>query len=70
MEGFRALRSMIALLSLYIYERESYAMVKSVQFKILIQPLKIFSILKYVWRPNFIFFRKKNIFLRIKNRSY
>jgi hypothetical protein len=37
------------------------------EFKIPTRPLKMFFILKYVWRPNFIFFRILFfIFLRIK----
>jgi hypothetical protein len=52
-------------------ERESYAMVSHevqnifvlravspiFKFKTPIRPLKVFFILKYIWRPNFIFFR-------------
>jgi uncharacterized metal-binding protein len=67
----------------YIYrERESYAPVsREVQnafvlhvvffipeFKTSIEPFKVFSILKYVWRPNFTFFEIFFLlFLGVKN---
>jgi hypothetical protein len=67
---FYALESTIASIYIYIErERESYAMVsREVQnifvlrivssifkFKTPIQPLKVFSILKYIWNSNFIY---------------
>jgi hypothetical protein len=37
------------------------------EFKILIRPFKIFSVLKYICRSNFKFFKKIPIFLEDEN---
>jgi hypothetical protein len=76
----------ITVFNPYIYrERENYATVSHevqntfvlhvvsliFKFKTPIRPFKMFSILKYIWTSNFIFFRNYFLFFwGLENRSY
>jgi hypothetical protein len=53
---------LVHILYTFMLQRVAIQNIFSFEYKILSQPFKGISILEYIWRSNFIFFKKNSIF--------